>query len=66
MISYYVPAVCFASEEDAAAAKRREIMERLRRGETVTVSPQGQIAVPNLNQPQGSTPSLTVPAGKLA
>lgn len=33
-----VPAGRFAAEEDAAAAKRREIAERLKRGESVNVT----------------------------
>ena len=33
-----VPAGRFAAEEDAAAAKRREIAERLKRGESVNVN----------------------------
>ena len=66
----HIPEGKMRAIEDAAAAKRKEIMERLRRGEVVTVTPNGQIAVPGQQQSQGgsvnSTPSLTVPAGKLA
>lgn len=70
-MSMIVPFGCMSSVEDAAAAKRKEIMERLRRGEVVTVNPSGQIAVPGQqptsnNGNTNSTPGLTVPAGKLA
>lgn len=66
----YIPKVRLGAVEDAAAAKRKEIMERLKRGEIVTVTPNGQIAVPENNSQGGNygsaAPSLTVPAGKLA
>ena len=60
-----VPAGHFAVDEDAAAAKRREIAERLKRGESVNVTPSGQIVEPNDPQAQvGKT--LKAPEGKLA
>lgn len=60
-----VPTGCFAAEEDAAAAKRREIAERLKRGESVNVTPSGQIVEPNDPQAQVSR-TLKAPEGKLA
>ena len=60
-----VPAGRFAAEEDAAAAKRREIAERLKRGESVTVTPSGQIVEPNDSQAQLNR-TLKAPEGKLA
>lgn len=70
-MTMFVPYGKMSSVEDAAAAKRKEIMERLRRGEVVTVNPSGQIAVPGQQSTTNSgnnngAPSLTVPAGKLA
>lgn len=60
-----VPVGCFATEEDAAAAKRREIAERLKRGESVNVTPSGQIVEPNDPQAQMNR-TLKAPEGKLA
>ena len=60
-----VPAGRFAAEEDAAAAKRREIAERLKRGESVNVTPSGQIVEPNDSQAQLNS-TLKAPEGKLA
>lgn len=58
-----VPAGRFAAEEDAAAAKRREIAERLKRGESVNVTPSGQIVEPNDSQAQLNR-TLKAPEGK--
>ena len=55
----------FATEEDAAAVKRREIAERLKRGESVNVTPSGQIVEPNDPQAQLNR-TLKAPEGKLA
>lgn len=60
-----VPVGRCAAEEDAAAAKRREIAERLKRGESVNVTPSGQIVEPNDPQAQVSR-TLKAPEGKLA
>lgn len=55
----------FAADEDAAAAKRREIAERLKRGEDVNVTASGQVVQPNDSQAEmGKT--LKAPEGKLA
>lgn len=60
-----VPTGCFAVDEDAAAAKRREIAEMLKRGESVSVTPSGQIVEPSDPQAQASR-TLKAPEGKLA
>ena len=65
MMYISVPVGRFAAEEDAAAAKRREIAERLKRGESVNVTPSGQIVEPNDPQAQVNR-TLKSPAGKLA
>jgi len=65
MRKLYVPIGQFAVDEDAAAAKRREIAERLKRGESVNVTPSGQIVEPNDPQAQ-SVRTLKAPEGKLA
>lgn len=60
-----VPIGRFATEEDAAAVKRREIAERLKRGESVNVTPSGQIVEPN-DPPAQLNRTLRAPEGKLA
>ena len=65
MMYISVPVGRFAAEEDAAAAKRREIAERLKRGESVNVAPSGQIVEPNDPQAQVNR-TLKAPEGKLA
>lgn len=65
MMYISVPVGRFAAEEDAAAAKRREIAERLKRGESVNVTPSGQIVEPNDPQTQVNR-TLKAPEGKLA
>lgn len=65
MMYISVPIGRFAAEEDAAAAKRREIAERLKRGESVNVTPSGQIVEPDDPQAQTSR-TLKAPEGKLA
>ncbi len=51
--------------DDAAAAKRRELMERLKRGEDVSVTSTGKIVKPNeVTSDDGRT--LKAPEGKLA
>ena len=62
---YFIPEGHFATEEDAAAAKRREIAERLKRGESVNVTPTGQIVEPDDPQAQLNR-TLKAPEGKLA
>lgn len=59
------PVVCFAADADAAAAKRREIAERLRNGEDVRVTNSGQVIEPTDSEAlEGKT--LKAPEGKLA
>ena len=65
MMYISVPVGRFAAEEDAAAAKRREIAERLKRGESVNATPSGQIVEPNDPQAQVNR-TLKAPEGKLA
>ena len=65
MKSITVPIGRFATEEDAAAVKRREIAERLKRGESVNVTPSGQIVEPN-DPPVQLNRTLKAPEGKLA
>ena len=65
MIKLRAPPGFFAVDEDAAAAKRREIAERLKRGEYVNITPSGQVVNPNDPTVQlGKT--LKAPEGKLA
>lgn len=65
MKKLFVPAGKFAVDADAAAAKRREIAERLKRGESVNVTVSGQVVEPNDPQAElGKT--LKAPEGKLA
>ena len=60
----YVPSGIFNSD-DAAAAKRRELMERLKRGEDVSVTSSGKVVTPNdVKSDDGRT--LKAPEGKLA
>lgn len=59
------PLVRFASDSDAAAAKRKEIAERLRKGEEVRVTNSGQVVEPTDPEAvEGKT--LKAPEGKLA
>lgn len=59
------PLVRFASDADAAAAKRKEIAERLRKGEEVRVTNSGQVVEPTDPETvEGKT--LKAPEGKLA
>jgi len=54
-----------AGGADAAAAKRREIAERLRKGEDVNVTPSGRVVEPN--DPEAlAGKTLKAPEGKLA
>ena len=59
-----VPIGKFASDEDAAARKRREIAERLKKGQDVNITNSGEVVT--TNDPKASNDSLVVPAGKLA
>ena len=64
MKEYYAPQGKFRSD-DAAAAKRRELMERLKRGEDVSVTSTGKVVKPNdVTADDGRT--LKAPEGKLA
>jgi len=62
----FVPAGRFAvsADDEAAARKRREIAERLRKGEDVVITPKGEALTPN--DPQATDDTLVVPPGKLA
>ena len=61
----HAPCIRFASDADAAAAKRKEIAERLRRGEEVRVTNSGQVVEPTDPEAvEGKT--LKAPEGKLA
>lgn len=61
----YAPYIRFASDADAAAAKRKEIAERLRKGEEVRVTNSGQVVEPTDPEAvEGKT--LKAPEGKLA
>lgn len=61
----HAPFIRFASDTDAAAAKRKEIAERLRRGEEVRVTNSGQVVEPTDPEVvEGKT--LKAPEGKLA
>lgn len=55
----------FATDEDAAAAKRKEIADRLRRGEDVNITPSGQVVHPEDPQVEDGK-TLKAPEGKLA
>lgn len=60
----YVPMGKFNSD-DAAAQKRKELAERLKRGEDVSVTASGQVVSPN--DPIAETgKTLKAPEGKLA
>lgn len=65
MKKLFIPVGIFSAEEDAAAAKRREIAERLKRGEDVNVTASGQVVRPD--DPQADLgKTLKAPEGKLA
>lgn len=65
MKKLYVPKGILAADADAAVAKRKEIAERLKRGESVNVTASGQVVEPNDPQAElGKT--LKAPEGKLA
>lgn len=51
--------------DDAAAAKRRELAERLKRGEDVSVTSSGQVVAPD-DPAVLSGKTLKAPEGKLA
>jgi len=59
-----IPSARF-SADDAAARKRREIAEKLRRGQDVNITNSGEVVTPD--DPKASNDNtLVVPAGKLA
>ena len=61
----FVPIGILCADEDAAAAKRREIAERLKRGEDVNVTASGRVVEPS--DPEALTGrTLKAPEGKLA
>lgn len=59
-----VPKGSFCSD-DAAAQKRRELAERLKRGEAVNITPTGQVVVPGDPMADAGR-TLRAPEGKLA
>ncbi|MCM1541024.1 MAG: hypothetical protein NC121_07165 [Blautia sp.] len=59
-----VPVGIFGSD-DAAAQKRKELAERLKRGEAVSVTPSGQVVAPNDPLAEAGK-TLKAPEGKLA
>ena len=62
----FVPAGIFAGDDpQAAARKRREVMERLKKGEEVSVTSQGELVTPS-DPKAGSSSSIAIPPGKLA
>lgn len=60
----YVPKG-FMRSDDAAAAKRRELAERLKRGEDVSVTSSGQVVAPD-DPAVDNGKTLKAPEGKLA
>ncbi|MCL2211181.1 MAG: hypothetical protein FWB95_04600 [Treponema sp.] len=60
-----VPAGMFAADDEAAARKRREIAERLKKGQEVSVTNTGEVVTPNDPKADGDS-SLAIPPGKLA
>lgn len=59
-----IPKGKLSVSEEEAARRRRELRERLLRGETVTVTPHGVVQPPG--EGNRSEPRITVPEGKLA
>ncbi len=64
MKKIYVP-TGFMKSDDAAAAKRRELAERLKRGEDVSVTSSGQVVSPDDPVAENGK-TLKAPEGKLA
>lgn len=64
MTTIHVPKGSFASE-DAAAAKRRQIAELLKRGEDVHVTASGRVVANNDEKEKGRE-NLRAPEGKMA
>ncbi|MCL2174594.1 MAG: hypothetical protein FWB73_00985, partial [Treponema sp.] len=60
-----IPAGIFASDDEAAAKKRREIAERLKKGQEVSVTNTGEVVTPN-DPKANSDSSIAIPPGKLA
>lgn len=59
-----IPVGKFCSD-DAAAQKRKELAERLKRGEAVNVTPSGQVVSPSDPMAEAGK-TLKAPEGKLA
>jgi len=59
-----VPCGAFCSD-DAAAQRRKELAERLKRGEAVNVTPSGQVVAPGDPLAEAGK-TLKAPEGKLA
>jgi hypothetical protein len=61
-----IPTGCFAADdsEEAAKKRRRELRDKLLRGESVVVKPSGEVT--DKDQQKPSEPAITIPEGKLA
>jgi hypothetical protein len=62
-ISSCIPACGVFAADDAATRKRKELAEKLKRGEKVKTTPSGEVVGANSSAAQGA---LNVPDGKLA
>ena len=60
----FIPAAMLAAD-DAAARKRKEIAEKLKKGQDVNITSSGEVVVPN-DPKAANDNTLVVPAGKLA
>jgi hypothetical protein len=58
-----VPAAILKADDEAAARRRRELREKLLRGEEVKITPRGHVEDANKNK---ISPGIVVPEGKLA
>lgn len=64
MSELILPPGSLSQSEDEAARRRREIREKLLRGEEIKVTQQGNVV--GLNEPTPNQPTISVPPGKLA
>ena len=56
----------FALDEDAAKKQRKEMAEKLKKGQKVSVTPAGTVVDPNSPEARQSDKTLYIPDGKLA